>query len=164
MAGTTGLEPATSAVTGQRSDQLSYVPRLFFNNLAICHIESSVSQLSPFSLHSTSSPLWTQFWALVDTKVDTKTATATTRLSLSDEMKSWCPLASRRTKKMRPMGSLRLTYFPHFAADGNSKPDNCSTCRRKTEGFIPSEPQMSKMLRKDGLVFPNSMRLMKARS
>jgi len=57
-----------------------------------------------------------------------------------------------------------MMYFPHFAADGNSKPDNCSTCRRKTEGFIPSEPQMSKMLRKDGLVFPNSMRLMKARS
>jgi hypothetical protein len=29
MAGTTGLEPATSAVTGQRSDQLSYVPSNF---------------------------------------------------------------------------------------------------------------------------------------
>jgi hypothetical protein len=28
MAGTTGLEPATSAVTGQRSNQLSYVPEL----------------------------------------------------------------------------------------------------------------------------------------
>ena len=33
MAGTTGLEPATSAVTGQRSDQLSYVPKFVFNNL-----------------------------------------------------------------------------------------------------------------------------------
>ena len=29
MAGTTGLEPATSAVTGQRSNQLSYVPLQF---------------------------------------------------------------------------------------------------------------------------------------
>src|SRR5450631_2485340 len=29
MAGTTGLEPAASAVTGQRSNQLNYVPPLF---------------------------------------------------------------------------------------------------------------------------------------
>ena len=28
MAGTTGLEPATSAVTGQRSNQLSYAPAM----------------------------------------------------------------------------------------------------------------------------------------
>src|SRR5947209_20624139 len=67
MAGTTGLEPATSAVTGQRSDQLSYVPRLLFNNLVIRHIESSVSQLSLFSLFSTISLLWTQFWDSVHT-------------------------------------------------------------------------------------------------
>ena len=33
MAGTTGLEPATSAVTGQRSNQLSYVPRVNLENL-----------------------------------------------------------------------------------------------------------------------------------
>ena len=85
MAGTTGLEPATSAVTGQRSNQLSYVPRLFFNNLVIRHIESSVSQLSLFSLFSTISSLWTQFWVSVDTKVDTKTITATTRSSLPEE-------------------------------------------------------------------------------
>ena len=32
MAGTTGLEPATSAVTGQRSNQLSYVPYVFAAN------------------------------------------------------------------------------------------------------------------------------------
>jgi hypothetical protein len=34
---------------------------LFFNNLVIRHIESSVSQLSLFSLFSTISSLWTQF-------------------------------------------------------------------------------------------------------
>jgi hypothetical protein len=50
MAGTTGLEPATSAVTGQRSNQLSYVPRLFRNNLSICHIEWAVSQIPAFAL------------------------------------------------------------------------------------------------------------------
>ena len=33
MAGTTGLEPATSAVTGQRSNQLSYVPTCYLCNL-----------------------------------------------------------------------------------------------------------------------------------
>ena len=80
MAGTTRLELATSAVTGQRSNQLSYVPRLFFNNLVICHIESCVSRNSLFSLDSTFSLLWTQFRA----EMDTKTATATTEISLSD--------------------------------------------------------------------------------
>jgi hypothetical protein len=37
MAGTTGLEPATSAVTGRRSNQLSYVPR---NILECCRLQS----------------------------------------------------------------------------------------------------------------------------
>ncbi len=39
MAGTTGLEPATSAVTGQRSNQLSYVPNAFNDSF---HIMPSV--------------------------------------------------------------------------------------------------------------------------
>ena len=86
MAGTTGLEPATSAVTGQRSDQLSYVPRLFFNNLVIRHIESSDSQLSLFSLlfyHFAAVkldflPQWTP-------RLDTKTIFPTTESSLSEE-------------------------------------------------------------------------------
>jgi hypothetical protein len=34
MAGTTGLEPAASAVTGQRSNQLNYVPTLVSIGLA----------------------------------------------------------------------------------------------------------------------------------
>jgi hypothetical protein len=33
MAGTTGLEPAASAVTGQRSNQLNYVPTRQINNI-----------------------------------------------------------------------------------------------------------------------------------
>src|SRR5581483_8074061 len=33
MAGTTGLEPAASAVTGQRSNQLNYVPTRQINQL-----------------------------------------------------------------------------------------------------------------------------------
>ena len=36
MAGTTGLEPATSAVTGQRSNQLSYVPRVKRVHPGVC--------------------------------------------------------------------------------------------------------------------------------
>ena len=69
---------------GQRSDQLSYVPRLFFNNLVICHIESSVSQLSLFSLSfylfAAVDPILGFGGHHVDTKVDTKTATATTEI------------------------------------------------------------------------------------
>src|ERR1700722_16448182 len=83
------------SVTGQRSDQLSYVPRLFFNNLVVRHIESSVSQFSLFSLFSTISLLWTQFWPFVDTtwtpRRTPNQVNATTGSSLSD---TFCFLVS----------------------------------------------------------------------
>ena len=50
MAGTTGLEPATSAVTGQRSNQLSYVPKNGFNILGGSFNESEHFQLPFVSL------------------------------------------------------------------------------------------------------------------
>jgi hypothetical protein len=39
MAGTTGLEPAASAVTGQRSNQLNYVPN-FYGNPRVSRLSS----------------------------------------------------------------------------------------------------------------------------
>ena len=47
MAGTTGLEPATSAVTGQRSNQLSYVP----SAISITYRKSQIL-LSFLTVHS----------------------------------------------------------------------------------------------------------------
>jgi hypothetical protein len=57
MAGTTGLEPATSAVTGQRSDQLSYVPLQFRSASANCrnYWLLLLSTLSSASNHSAGS-------------------------------------------------------------------------------------------------------------
>jgi hypothetical protein len=45
MAGTTGLEPATSAVTGQRSNQLSYVPFV-----DLCGISLFLREHSPLEI------------------------------------------------------------------------------------------------------------------
>jgi hypothetical protein len=67
MAGTTGLEPATSAVTGQRSNQLSYVPRL--HRVVVSN--------------SASRPL--------EHRADTKTSNPTTGISLSDSSKMLLP-------------------------------------------------------------------------
>ena len=50
MAGTTGLEPATSAVTGQRSNQLSYVPTLSRDNLDLRHLNSAHARKSRLTL------------------------------------------------------------------------------------------------------------------
>ena len=41
MAGTTGLEPATSDVTGRRSNQLNYVPALCYVLNVACTLRST---------------------------------------------------------------------------------------------------------------------------
>ena len=43
MAGTTGLEPAASAVTGQRSNQLNYVPKLCRDALCAAFAELALA-------------------------------------------------------------------------------------------------------------------------
>ena len=60
MAGTTGLEPATSAVTGQRSNQLSYVPKYVVRLGKILHRINRLAALA-ISLDSTRSPFSTRF-------------------------------------------------------------------------------------------------------
>ncbi len=60
MAGTTGLEPATSAVTGQRSNQLSYVPTNALSAIWIsCH-DRKVSTASGSILPDVFEPVWGQ--------------------------------------------------------------------------------------------------------
>jgi hypothetical protein len=46
MAGTTGLEPATSAVTGQHSNQLNYVPAMQLNGLCKTRVDIDDSDLA----------------------------------------------------------------------------------------------------------------------
>ncbi len=84
MAGTTGLEPATSAVTGQRSNQLSYVPRLFFNNLGYMpHRFKCFEAFALFARFYRFAVVDPIFW-LSQTPNPTKNCHATTGLSLSD--------------------------------------------------------------------------------
>jgi hypothetical protein len=49
MAGTTGLEPATSAVTGQHSNQLNYVPTALSTTYHNVLILLAVLSVYPFA-------------------------------------------------------------------------------------------------------------------
>ena len=60
MAGTTGLEPATSAVTGQRSNQLNYVPTCFLT-LSETRVFSGFPQVQSIRLCRLFQPRRTEF-------------------------------------------------------------------------------------------------------
>ena len=52
MAGTTGLEPATSDVTGRRSNQLNYVPAMSRDNLIVTHWRAAYTTFPTECPHS----------------------------------------------------------------------------------------------------------------
>ena len=62
MAGSTGLEPAASAVTGRRSNQLNYDPEL------ICRMMTS-NLVPRFELSTSASKFETLLWAVQDSNL-----------------------------------------------------------------------------------------------
>jgi hypothetical protein len=58
MAGTTGLEPAASAVTGQRSNQLNYVPTLKIQDFAKSRAISGVCEKRIQCRHGRKVGIW----------------------------------------------------------------------------------------------------------
>ena len=56
MAGTTGLEPATSAVTGQRSNQLNYVPTRQINQMRYIQCLCGFARFAWFALAASPLP------------------------------------------------------------------------------------------------------------
>jgi hypothetical protein len=73
---------------GQRSDQLSYVPKIVFQQLG--YISHRIKRFAAFAifasfyLFATVDSISGLFGHQMDTKLDTKTITATTKTSLSD--------------------------------------------------------------------------------
>ena len=65
MAGTTGLEPATSAVTGQRSNQLSYVPKIALQQLGYMSHRAGEHSIT-VRFCSSISLFWTHVWSTQD--------------------------------------------------------------------------------------------------
>jgi hypothetical protein len=62
MAGTTGLEPAASAVTGQRSNQLNYVPLAFLRKVLMSQTGPELSNESKSIALNLSTFAATQEW------------------------------------------------------------------------------------------------------
>ena len=102
VAGTTGLEPATSAVTGQRSNQLSYVPKPVFQRLG--YMSHRIKRFAAFAIFALFyrfggvNSISARFGHQIDTKPDTKSVKINNEFSLSDESGFGAHLASHRHK------------------------------------------------------------------
>ena len=70
MAGSTGLEPAASAVTGQRSNQLNYDPAMVVTGLAETLVNTGDSALSTCQLRPLSMSM--TFFEVLRTVRDTR--------------------------------------------------------------------------------------------
>jgi hypothetical protein len=62
MAGTTGLEPAASAVTGQRSNQLNYVPTRQINKMRIASVYAALNQSHTSAAAALDCSIERDFW------------------------------------------------------------------------------------------------------
>ena len=90
-------------MTGQRSDQLSYVPRLHFQQLGLMsHRMSGFAEFAIFALFYLFAGL-DSISSLGGHQVDTKSANPTTNSSLSDELV--LTLASRNESDRRIQGT-----------------------------------------------------------
>jgi hypothetical protein len=87
-----------------------------------------------------------------------------TLVSVSMSANSLCD--SDDHQKFRSVDAIRVSSARPVSVvhAGSSKFASFSTCRRKTEGRISRAVQISKIDRRDGLVLPRSIRLMKALS
>jgi hypothetical protein len=123
MAGTTGLEPATSAVTGQRSNQLSYVPRHSFYNLTISRRNK---RFAAFALVA----CFYRDVVLEQTRasVDTRITNPTTRVSLSDRADFVFSFTAGTAKLFSSLVMEWVDLWPEFThhAAGSAKL-KCST-------------------------------------
>ncbi len=103
MAGTTGLEPATSAVTGQRSDQLSYVPRLPLAG----NLDLNVTEISNFAVAQAS-------WISPGQSNQTKRSEQTLALGISVSETEACGAWARHLKSLENMAVLADREWSNF--------------------------------------------------
>ena len=116
MAGTTGLEPATSAVTGQRSNQLSYVPQIVFQQLG--YISHRIKRFAAFAIFA----LFYHF-AAVDSILGLgghQNRHRNDRIKSTRTSRIWCPVSPFTEQKFRPLFGSSMQQAPWSATSKSS--------------------------------------------